>query len=228
MVNSNKVKENNLVIKIFLIPTLFVAFILTFIVEELRTVGILYMVMDAFALFIFSQKKYQEEVIGIKSQFVAPLFVGVGTAVAFLILKRLSPAFSLLTPAIALSVAENLRFFVIVILAPVAEECWRSSVIGLIEDTYNLKKRFWITNSVQGSIFAMIHILIYGVVLGAYDSWVQVYGAVAFISGALFAAFLFGIVSGYLMRKFQNVTPSLVSHLTINFYLYSVGLIVLS
>jgi len=198
---------------------------MAFVVPDLRDAGILYLIMDGYALFIFSQKKYEEEIFGVKSEFAAPLFVGVGTGIGFLILSALSPAFSLLTPTLSFSVSADVRWFIIVIMAPIIEELWRSSTLGLLEETYRMS--FLKRNTVQAIAFALLHLFVYGVAFGAYDSWIEVYGATMAIAGSLFAAFAFGWISGFMMTKFKNIVPSMLSHGVINFYLVSRGLIVI-
>ena len=222
-----KHKENSRVVKFIIAPTMAISFLMAFVIPEFRTVGALYFLMATFSLVIFSLKRFKEEVIGIKKGIAQPLFIGAGTALGFFILSKIAPSFSLLTPTISLAISEDVRFFVIVLLAPWIEEAWRSAVIGFIEDVYKPKK-FWITNLAQSSLFSGLHVLVYGVALAAYAKWIEAFGALNAVLGSLIAALAFGLISGYMMKKFKNIIPSGVAHMIINFILIAAGLIVVA
>lgn len=218
-----KQTEISRAIKWVVVPSLFITFLMAFILPEFRTVGILYLVMVSFSLFVFSQRRFKEEVTGIKKGF-SGIFYGIIVGAGFLVLSAISPAFSLLTPTLSLTIAENLRFFVLVILGPWVEEIWRSATLAIFHDIY--KWTFWKRNIVQAMVFAALHTLVYGITLGAYDSYVQLYGAVLAIGGSLLAAFIFGLISGYAMNKFKSIVPSGIAHQVINFWLVRKGFIV--
>jgi len=224
---TSKKKENGRVVKFVIAPSMAVSFLMAFVIPSFRTVGALYFLMATFSLVVFSLKRFEKEVIGIKKEIAMPLFIGAGTAIGFFLISKLIPSFSLLTPTLSLSISQDIRFFVIVILAPWIEEAWRSAVIGFIDDVYKPKK-FWKTNLAQSTMFSSLHTLVYGLALAAYTNWFEVFGAFNAIFGSLMAALAFGLLSGFMMKKFGNIIPSGIAHQIINFILVSVGMIVVA
>ena len=105
-------KQNGRVVKFIIAPSMFISFLMAFVVPEFRTVGALYFLMATFSIAIFSIPRFKEEVIGIKKEIVQPLFIGVGTALSFFLISKILPGFSLLTPTLSLSISQDVRFFV--------------------------------------------------------------------------------------------------------------------
>lgn len=222
-------KGNDRLVRWFLYPTLIINFIVMIVVSEYRMAGFIYLVMDGFALVIFSTKRFKEEVYGLRGglkDWVIAGGVGIGTAITFLIVSRIAPFFSMFTPTIPYSVGTDIRTFVICFIAPACEEIWRSSMLGSFRDVY--RTGFWKANIFQAVIFAGLHLLAYGVFLGGLAHWSEVYGQFLAIAGALTAALIFGLISGVLMHKTKNVTPSIIAHAIINGYLVLQGLIIIS
>lgn len=225
MVESKK-KENGRVVKWILFPSLLASFVGLFLFPPIRLALALYLAMGIWSLNAYRQKAYQEEVYGIKKKgLLTQIFLGIGLSIAFLILSAISPAFSLLTPALSLTISEDIRWAIIVLLAPLMEECWRSATKGYIQDIYRWK--FWKLNIAQAFLFMILHGLVYGIGFNAYDRWIQVWGSFLAIFGSLLAAFIFGLLSGYLMEKTKSVIPSIFAHIGVNFYLVSKGMIVI-
>jgi len=225
-----KKKENDRVVKFLIFPLLAISFLGSFIVPDLFAPLLLYAVMNLWSLNAYKRREYQEEIYGIKRKgfgLIKVAIIGIVVGGGFLILTAISPAFSLLTPAISLAVAENIRFFVIVGIAPVAEEIWRSSTFGYLRENYKkLKQKFWKSNFLVAILFAALHLFSYGILFNSYDKWIEVYGVFLAIFGSLFAAFSFGLVSGFMMHKFKSIIPSIFAHFSINLWLVKSGLIV--
>jgi len=220
-------KENSLVVKLLLFPTLVISFILFFIYPPDRLAFGLYLIMGIWALNAYRQSTYQEEVYGIKKGFIKNYVWGIAIGGVFLIVTSLVPTFSLLAPSFSFSVSSDVRFFIIVILAGIMEECWRSSTIAYIKDIYK-PKSFLVTNVSQAGIFSGLHVLVYGLVLGMFTTWFEAFGVIPSILGSLLAAFVFGMVSGYMMEKFDDIIPSIAAHQTINFWLVKEGFVVVA
>lgn len=219
----SKEKENSRVVRYIIFPMMVSAFIGFFIIPEARIPFALYFGLALWSLVAYRQKDYKEEVYGIRGNVFLQYLGGVGIGIGFLILTGIMPFFSLLTPTLSMSIISQVRWYIIVIMAPLLEEPFRSATKAYIEDIYKIS--FGKANFFQAVIFALLHVLVYGIGLSAYDKWVQVYGAVLAIGGSLFAAFFFGIISGIMMKKFKSVVPSIGAHQTINFFLWTKGLI---
>lgn len=211
----SKIQETsvNNVIRIFLIPSMLISFVFMFL-DGLKNAGFVYFAMALFSIVILSRKEYQSNGYGAKFNLMS--LIGIPLAFGFLLLSAISPFFSLLTPAISLAVDVSFRIFIILGIAPCLEEAWRSSMFGLLGKWYP-NAGFWRKNIIQAFVFAMIHTTAYGIFLGAYDTLIQLYGGLIAISSSLFAAFVFGILSGIVMDKTQNIVPSQLFHATVNF-----------
>jgi len=223
---TSKRKQNGRVVKWLIFPTLIASLIGLFIFPPIRLALALYVGLGLWSLNAYRQKTYQEEIYGIRKGVFKRLFIGYGIGGVFLLVSYIAPSFSLLTPTLSLSVSEDIRWAIIVLLAPIAEEYFRSATIGYIRDIY--KSKFWTTNIAQAVVFALLHVLVYGVALHAYDRWIDVYGSFGAVSGSLIAAFGFGLISGYMMDKFKGIIPSVGAHQIINFWLVREGMIVVA
>ena len=227
MASSTQKNDNGKVLKWIIFPSLFISFIGLFIIPELRLAFALYFGMSIWSVNAYRQKEYQEEIYGIKQGFLEFIFIkypaGIIGGIFFLFISSLIPAFSLLTPTLSLSVAEDIRGFIIIIMAPYIEEPWRAATLGYLRDIYKIS--FAKANVIQSLGFGAIHVLVYGLAFGAYDKWVDVYGGFAAISGSLAAAVVFGLISGYVMERKKDITYSLAGHQTINFWLFNEGLV---
>lgn len=222
-----KILENGKVVRWIIFPTIMVSLIGLFIFPDIRMAMFLYLILTLFSLNAYRNKTYQEEIYGIRRGVFKRYLLGLGVGGVFLILSAIAPAFSLLTPALSLSISAQIRWAIIVILAPFSEEIWRSAVIGYIKDIYK-PTSFWKVNVPQAGAFSSLHALVYGLVFSAYDKWIELYGAFTAISGSLIAAFVFGLVSGYMMEKTKGVIPSIGAHQIINWWLVTEGLVVVA
>lgn len=225
MANKLKLLENGNVVKFLLFPTLFGSFIGLFIFIQVRLALALYLAMGMWTLNAYKRKEYQEEVYGMKKGVIKNWIIGLMIGGIFLVISSIFPSLSLLTPSLSLSVSEDIRFAIIVLLAPIAEELWRSATIAYIREIYKWKQ-FWKTNLAQSLGFGALHTLVYGLAFSAYDKWIEVYGVFTAIGGSLLTAVAFGLASGYMMEKFKDVIPSIGAHQIINFWLIKAGLVV--
>ena len=217
-------KSRKIAVNVIILPFMFISFLLMFALPDFR-VGFLYFAMSLYTLNAFTNGRYKEETYGFKLNLIA--FVGVPIAIGFLLLSAISPAFSLLTPVIALSVALSLRYLIILIVSPWTEEPWRSATFGYLKEHYK-NMPFWLQNIFQSIFFALLHTVAYGLFLNSFDKWIQVYGAFLAIAGAFLAAFVWGLISGYIMDKTKSFVPSGIAHSIINFWMIRQGLVVVS
>lgn len=201
-----------------------ISFIFMFQTPFERT-GLVYMGMSFFsfgiyAIFYFIPNIKKEDYL-IGFHFSRKLFIGLLVGAGFLILSSIAPFFSLLIPSLSLAIDTNIRLFVIIFIAPFIEEVMRASFISLFmftSDNYRFMP-FWLINIFQAGIFSAIHVTAYGLLFNALDSAIQVWGGLLAISGALIAAFVWGLIGGYLTYKFNNWGPSTIGHMSINAWL---------
>lgn len=215
--------DNERLLKFFIYPSFMINFIILLIVPEYRTAGLLYSIIAAFTIYTYSVNRFQDNVIGLR-------FTGKGVAVgliggfAFIIINKAIPSFALGMPSLPLSLIHEIQAVIIIVFAPVLEEGWRGSVIGQIKSIYGVSDEK--ANLIQSPIFSAIHLLAYGIFLGAYSTWIALYGAVTAISGLFIAALIAGFFFGWMMIKFNNTLPSQISHAVINAFLFTAGYVV--
>lgn len=110
------------------------------------------------------------------------------------------------------------QWIVIVGLAPVAEELFfRCLLLSLLVTFVGWK--FWQANLVQATAFSFYHIIAYAGEIAA--------SAIMNTATAFIAAFVFGLVAGWLVKKFGLTTP-IVAHALLNAALLSTGFILIA
>ena len=219
-------KTVNRLIMWFLAPLSLLVVILMFIIPSFQRAGILYLA-TAVLCFIFYQtvilpkkKRLKAEIFGVKKNIFSGVFQGLLTAGAFIFLSYASPAFTIGVPPVPASAADQVKGFIVIVLAPVMEEAFfRGALLSLLLHVYGLP--FAVANLIQAGLFSLTHLLAYGVFLEQLSSLSQVFGQVQAISGLFLAALVFGVVAGFVARKTVNLTPGGVAHGVINAYIFT-------
>lgn len=222
--NSQEKEKDILRAKWVIIPLLFISAFVAFTIPSLLIAGLLYILMILISAFTYFVPAFKEEVIGLRKGVGRPLVIGSILASAFFLLQELVPGFSILIPNISYSVSSNLRAFVIIGIAPLAEELFRSATIAFLKETFRKKDwniKFSVVNISQALLFALLHSAVYGVAFDSYSFWFQVVGSFIAILGSIISAFVFGLISGYIMEKTNNILPSIIAHGIINFVVLS-------
>lgn len=216
-------EDNERMLRWFIYPSFIINFIILIVVPEYRVAGAIYFIMAVFVMVAFSLKRFQDNVIGLRFS-TRGVIMGIIAGISFVVINKAIPSFALGLPSLPLSLAQDIQAFIIIGIAPPLEEAWRSGIIGQMIDIYGVSAVK--ANIIQSPIFGILHLLAYGIALGAYSTWIALYGGVVAISGLLTAAIVAGLFFGWLMLKFRNVLPAVIGHSIINAFLFTAGYVV--
>ena len=140
--------------------------------------------------------------IGIDKNWKKDVFlIGLPLGIGFIVLSSLNNIFALGFPKFAFSFTDTARFLIINTVAPAGEEgFFRGFILYLFWGLLRLP--FAIANTIQGIAFAVYHFFVYGLGLLA----------------AFFAAFIFGIIAGFVAKKTNSQAGNLTGHHIINLF----------
>ena len=221
-----KIEEaNGNVVKWIIAPLLIFSLILFVILPEFRPAGVIALILGFWALFFYLQPAYQEDLLGIQTATIFPaILLGALVPIGFwLVNKMIFPLFVIGMPNISLSIGSDVRFILIVVIFPWLEEvALRGATIAFLMKTYGISE--WKANLIQAwGIFLPLHLLAYGVLLSAYKSWIEVYGAFNAISGLFLAVGIMGTIFGWIGRKdgVRNLVANGLAHSLVNLLLFT-------
>ena len=220
-------KENRNTVGIIIL-LIFIAILFYVVYPPLRNAVGVYGFILALSLIIYTRPMFQKDLIGIgtKNIFTA-LLVGGGIGLGFYILSKIIPGLSFGIPFVPYSVDGNLRWTIICVFAPVAEEILcRGGLMGVLKWWQKAggftKTELWITIIVQALFFTALHATAYAAGWYEAPSWLGAFGALSAVSASLIAAFIFGIIFGYIvsLNGVKNLSASIIAHFLINNILF--------
>lgn len=186
----------------------------------------LYIAFLAVSLLVYSSRQYQKVLIGLKggSNFFRSLFLAIFIGGVFYASTRLIPGLSLGLPILPNAISDQLKLFIIVICAPIAEEVlFRGSLLGYVRNFNPSKKALVIAIFVQAIAFSLFHLLAY--ITNFYQLPSILAGATAISANisAFTAAGVFGLLSGFFVTRdgVKNLWFSIFLHMIINFIIYT-------
>lgn len=203
------------------------AFILAFFFlnPSTRTAVSINLVFLLISLFVFSSKIYQNSVIGIKtSNFFSSLIFGALVGGGFYILTRFLPALSLGLPLLPNTISDQVKFIIVVIIAPFFEEVFfRGALMGFIKEFNPSKKSIAIANVVQALAFSLFHVGAY--ITGFYNlpNFTAGLSSIQANISTFTSAFSFGILAGYIVTrpKIKNLVATIALHLILNLIVFT-------
>lgn len=221
-------EESDRLLKWFVYPAtlLNIFFIITNKSYRDSGTGWVYLILSIFTILIYLTPEFKKNIVGIDKKITKGIFWGVGGAFVFLIIAKILPGFSLLTPELPFSLLQGVRGIIIIFFAPVLEESlFRSSLLHIFQTSYGLS--FTTSNILQGGvIFPAFHGLAYGILLSSYKTLIELFGATQAIAGSLVVAGVYGIIAGLLIKRFNSILVVIIMHIIINaiiFFTLSVG-----
>ena len=224
-------KENGNVIKLIIgLGTLLL--FLYIINPPFREASGIYLIMLGLTWLIYSSKVYQDELIGINKRNLGKSFfwaflIGVG----FYVLSSLVPGLSLGLPTLPGAVSDGLKFFTVVFVASIAEELFfRGGLLGYIKKFSPSKRQIWLAIIIQAVAFSLFHLGAYISGLYAYPDFATALTAINANISSFIVAFIFGILSGYIVSRdgIRNLVFSIILHIIFNFIIYTKLVVLIS
>ena len=229
---SNGVLKHNMIVRNIIIGMTFILAFLWVINPPARGAVGINLVFLGIAFLMYRAEEYQDDLIGIiKNNALASVGYGILFTAGFFLITLVVPGMSIGFPALPASISDQLKFFLVVIVAPIVETIFfQGALYAYISnfDTTKHKGKKWIAIIVQALGFSIFH-------LGAYVSGFYMYpgftegmtAVTANISGFI-VAFLFALIAGWFMTRdgVKNLIFVAVFHLGLNLIAYSLAVTV--
>ncbi len=182
-----------------------------------------YMVMSIASVIVYSIAYYQSTLFGVgKKNLVKSLLWAIIVSIGFYLATSLIPAFSIGLPLVPNSVADSLKFWIIVIIAPIAEELFfRGALLGYIRNYNPSEKKIQTFLIIQAVLFAFAHLGAYVTGFYNYSNITQGLSAINANLSVFISAGLFGYIAGLFVSRVKNLYGSMLFHAIINFILFS-------
>jgi len=173
----------------------------------------------------------QDDLIGVKSKNSGLCVAyGVLATFSFYLVTLFVPGMSIGYPSLPASISDSLKFFLVVIVAPIVESIFfQGALYAYVHNFGNGKKKYrWIAIFVQAIAFSMFHIGAYVTGFYNYPGFTEGMSAIyANISGFI-VAFVFALIAGIVVTAngVKNLIFAIVFHLGINLVSYSLSVAV--
>lgn len=221
-------EDNQILIKWFLFPFLIINGLIMTIIPSFRSAGMIYLFLGLLSWVLYYTPTFQDNLIGIrKGTIFKSILAGIGIWLGVWIINRIAPALALGYPSLPASISEDMKWFIIVIIAPIMETIiFDGALLSTLIDLYKLPELG--ANAIKSGIFAVFHFLAYGIYLGAYAQWAEVFGGVNAILGLLIAAFSASMIFGWVVRRdgIKSLLAAMIGHGLINNSLFAKAIVI--
>ena len=183
------------------------------------------------AYIIYSTKEYKDEVSTYRTKgALIAVFYGASATILFFIATRFIPGLSLAFPSVPGAIADSLKFFLVVIVAPFVEEVFfRGGMLSFFQNI-SPKAKHWPVWA-QASAFSLWHLTAF--IVGFYMLPDVASGFSSFLANfsVFFMAFSFGLISGYVVSNGKNTKKNLwfssTFHLGLNLIAYNLAIAII-
>lgn len=228
----DKILKENLTVRNIIIGMTFILAFLWVINPPARSAVGINLVFLVIAFLVYRAEEYQDDLIGVKWTNILPsIGYGVIFTALFFLITLIVPGMSIGFPSLPASISDSLKFFLVVIVAPIVETIFFQGALYAWVSNFDLtkdKRKKWIAIIIQAFGFSLFH-------LGAYVSGFYMYpgftegltAVLANISGFV-VAFLFAILAGWFVTRdgIKNLVFVVVFHLGLNLIAYSLSVAV--
>lgn len=201
------------------------------IIPTIRGAVFINLMFLGIAWLVYGGQEYQGELSNFKSKgAVISIFYGFVATILFFIATRFIPGLSLAFPSLPNAIADSLRFFLVVVVAPPAEEIFfRGTLLAFFRQIFPRSKHIpvWL----QAIAFSLFHLGAY--IVGFYQLPDLITGLGAFYANisVFIVAITFGLISGYVITYGKNTKKNLwfstIFHFGLNAISYSLAIAVI-
>jgi len=231
-IHGKGILKHNLNVRNIIIGIAFILAFLWVVNPPARSAVGINLVFLVIAFVVYNAKEYQDDLIGISRKNLLPS-IGYGVVFTFLffLITLVVPGMSIGFPSLPASISDNLKFFLVVIIAPIIETVFfQGALMAWVSnfDTTPSKRKIWIAIFVQAILFSAFHLSAY--IFGFYTlpGFTEGMSAVmANISGFI-VAFLFALIAGIFVVHdgIKNLVFVILFHLGLNLIAYSLAVAV--
>jgi membrane protease YdiL (CAAX protease family) len=211
------------------IGMLFVLALLWVINPDARGACGINIVLLVLSLSVYRIGEYQDDLIGLgKKNLFASIGYGILFTVGFYVVTLAVPGMSIGYPSLPASISDQLKWFLVVIVAPIVESIFFQGILYAYISNFDQTKRKekkWKAILVQAFGFALFHLGAYVAGFYMYPTFTEGMSAVFANISAFFTAFLFALVAGWWVTRdgVKNILFAIVFHLGMNLISYSLS-----
>lgn len=190
---------------------------------EITSALFIYIAFLGVSAFTYISAPFKSKLIGIEFRGISAIrsiLYGATFGFGFWILTRLVPGASIGLPLLPGAISDQLRFFVIIFLAPIAEEMiFRGAILGY----FRKNKSLIFAIIMSALLFSLAHLGAYVTGIYNYPSFVEGLSAFGQNVGSFIAAFTFGLISAWFVSKngIKNLLFSMVFHSLLNLIVFA-------
>ena len=231
-IHGKGILKHNLNVRNIIIGIAFILAFLWVVNPPARSAVGINLVFLVIAFVVYNAKEYQDDLIGISRKNLLPS-IGYGVVFTFLffLITLVVPGMSIGFPSLPASIGDNLKFFLVVIVAPLVESIFFCGALyawfSNFDETQKKEKK-WRAILFTAFLFSFWH-------LGAYISGLYLYpdfvsGMSAFMANisAFIVAFIFMLITGYIVTRdgIMNLIFAILFHLLLNLIAFSLAVAV--
>jgi len=218
--------------RIFIVGLLVVLMLLWILNPPARSAVGINIIFLIIAFVIYYAREYEDDRIEIGRKNILPsIGYGILATAFFFIITLLVPGMSIGYPSLPASISDNLKFFLVVIVAPLAESiffngalyAWFNNFDGTID-----KRKKWRAIIFTAFLFSIFHISAYVAGFYQYPGFTEGMSAVMANLSGFIVAFLFMMVTGYIVTRdgIKNLVFAIVFHFLLNLIAFSLSVAV--
>jgi len=225
-------KQNVLVRNVIIGMTFVLAFLWVINPPARSAVGI-NLVFLGISFLVYRASEYQDDLVGILKENALPsIGYGIVFTFFFFLITLVVPGMSIGLPSLPASISDQLKFFLVVIVAPIVETIFFQGALYAYVSNFDIsknKKKKWIAIIVQALGFSAFHLGAYVSGFYMYPSFTEGMTAVSANISGFIVAFLFALIAGWFMTRdgIKNLIFVAVFHLGLNAVAYSLSIAVI-
>ena len=204
-----------------------------------EAVGINLLLTFVGGILVYGAFEYRDDAVGIRRD---NLFASIGWGILFtgifLLVTLFVPGMSIGLPTLPASISDELRFVLVVLVAPIVETIFfQGALIAFLsnlEDTKKVKKETtqktrWMAIIVHALLFSSFHVGAYISGFYQYPGFTEGLTAISANISSFFVAFLFAMFAGWFVtkKKVKNLIFAMVFHMGLNLIAYSFSVAVI-
>jgi len=224
--------KHNLIVRNVIIGMAFILTFLWVINPPARSAVGINLIFLAVSFLVYRAREYQDDLIGIETSNILPS-VGYGILFTFFffLVTLVVPGMSIGVPSLPASISDSLKFFLVVMVAPIAETIFFQGALYAYISNFDgtmTKSKKWRAIIIQALGFSIFHVGAYVSGFYMYPGFTEGMSAISANISGFIVAFLFALIAGWFMTTdgVKNLVFVGVFHLGLNLVAYSLAVAV--
>lgn len=227
------VLEHNLIVRNVILGMAFVLAFLWVVNPPARSAVGINLVFLGISFLVYRAKEYQDDLIGINKENILPsIGYGIVFTFFFFLITLVVPGMSIGFPSLPASISDQLKFFLVVVVAPITETIFFQGALYAYISNFDVSKnkaKKWRAIIIQALGFSAFHISAYVSGFYMYPGFTEGMTALSANISGFIVAFLFALIAGWFVTRdgIKNLVFVGVFHLGLNAIAYSLSVAVL-